>query len=89
MKLRQHQPPDLDSQLTSLIRQSPLKDVVDERVLHLLNRPTKAEAGQVCGSGSTAQLRLRALGEVLDAILEGGMRKESGIGTKENSRAKS
>lgn len=71
MKLRQNQPQDLDSQLTSLIRQSPLKDVVDERVLQLLNRSTKAEAGQACGSGSTVQLRLRALGEVLDAILEG------------------
>ena len=87
MKHRQHQP--LDNQLASLIRQSPLKDVVDERVLHLLNRPTKAEAGQVCGSGSTAQLRLRALGEVLDAILEGGVRKDSATGTKENSRAES
>ena len=87
MKHRQHQP--LDNQLASLIRQSPLKDVVDERVLHLLNRPTKAEAGQVCGSGSTAQLRLRALGEVLDAILEGGVRKDLGTGTKENSRAES
>ena len=71
-----------------MILQSPLKAVVDQRLLHLLNKTPKTESGQARGpaptSASQEQLGVQALADVLDTVLQGNRRTKPGQAPQED-----